>query len=401
MSQQKITIPKNTALLSNEEIKAMKKKYKKHDWPFFYHEIMLGKYWAKRRTSGFKTFVVVGSKNTGKTTSFIRWAVKRAIENRKSGMGKFVLVRRTAREAQDYWNVDTSKGSWWSNCVHKKGLISWRDEKGEEWPIAKIECIGGSGKGRGRENFGYDVVIFDDFIGMPGEQRLSGFNQKLNLLVSNYCRVNLPQALLIMIGNNDRFDAEWLSGTGIQIPPTGGLEYITKNGLNVVLYTEGAKTKEGFISRQLKDFDDSCLSWADKVTKDYLYSNFALSNDEGIIFWKDCVPSGRKKEPLQLVIGQQLCIMEEYDHKDYGRINIIYEDVNGTQVDRNKPLICLNMADMGFFKNSVMPSTCAEISLMLFNLVNKSKLFFTDPQTRELLLIRIRLWITKKDLTDF
>lgn len=31
MSQQKITIPKNTALLSNEEIKAMKKKYKKHD----------------------------------------------------------------------------------------------------------------------------------------------------------------------------------------------------------------------------------------------------------------------------------------------------------------------------------------------------------------------------------
>ena len=113
------------------------------------------------------------------------------------------------------------------------------------------------------------------------------------------------------------------------------------------------------------------------------------------------MPSRRKKEPLQLVIGQQLCIMEEYEHKDYGLINIIYEDVNGTQVDRSKSLICLNMGDMGFFKNSVMPSTCAEISLMLFNLVNKSKLFFTDPETRELLLLRIRLWITKKDLTDF
>lgn len=392
---------KNTNLLSQDEITSFKKKYKKHQWPYFYHEVMLGKYWKKRRMSGFKCFVIVGSKNTGKTTSFIRWAVKRAKENRHQGIGKFVLVRRTAREAQEYWNVDTSKGSWWNNCYHKKGVISWRDEEGVDWPIAKIDSIGGSGKGRGRENYGYDVVLFDDFIGMPGEQRIAGFNQKLNLLVSNYCRKNLPTSLLILIGNNDRLDAEWLSGTGIQIPPTGGLEYITKNNMNVVLYTEGSRTKEGIISTHLKDFDDSCLSWSDEVTKNYLYSNFALTNDEGIIYWKDCVLIEDSKKKLQIVIERQLCILDEYQHQQYGRIFVIYEDVNQTIVDRKKPLICLTLQDIGYFKGAIVPSTCEEIALMLFNSINRGLLYFTDPQTRELLLLRIRLWISKKDLIDF
>ena len=391
----------NTSLLDKATISIYKKKYKKHQWPFFYHEIMLGKYWEKRRSPGFKTFVVVGSKNTGKTTSFIRWAVKRAIENRHLNQGKFVLVRRTSREAQDYWNVDTSKGSWWNDCTHKKGVISWHDKEGKAWPIAKIECIGGSGKGRGRENYGYDVVIFDDFIGMPGENQITGFNQKLNLLISNYCRVNLPKALLIMIGNNDRLDAEWLSGTGIQIPPTGGLEYITKNNMNVVLYTEGSRTKEGIISTHLKDFDDSCLSWSDEVTKNYLYSNFALTNDEGIIYWKDCELKENSKKRMQLVIERQLCILDEYEHKKYGLICIIFEDVNQTIVDRNQPLICLTIQDVGYFNNSIIPSTCPEIAMMLFGMINQGKLFFTDPQTRDLLLLRIRLWISKKDLIEF
>ena len=394
-------IPKNTELLNKTTIEEYKKKYHKNEWPFFYHEIMLGRYWKKRRSTGFKTFVIVGSKNTGKTTSFIRWAVKRAIENRESGQGKFVLVRRTAKEAQEYWNVDTSQGIWWKDCVCSKGVISWKDEKGKYWPIAKIDCIGGSGKGRGRENQGYDVILFDDFIGMPGENMISGFNQKLNLLISNYCRVNLPKALLIMIGNNDRRDAEWLSGTGIQIPPTGGLEYITKHNMNVVLYSEGAKTKEGIISPQLKDFDDSCLSWSDVVTKNYLYSNFALTNDEGIIYWVDCELNLDKGIILQLVINRQMCLMEEYNHKKYGKINVIYEDVNQTQINRTKPLICLSPDDLGFFKGSIMPSTCEEISQMLFNLINKGKLFFTDPETRKFLIMRIKTWITRDFLTEF
>ena len=394
-------IPKNTELLDSKTINLYKQKYKKNEWPFFYHEIMLGKYWKKRRTKGLKTFVVVGSKNTGKTTSFIKWAVKRAIENRHTGTGKFVLVRRTAKEAQEYWNVDTSYGSWWERCVCSKGVISWIDDKNKHWPIAKIDCIGGSGKGRGRENKGYDVVLFDDFIGMPGENMITGFNQKLTLLVSNYCRVNLPKSLLIMIGNNDRRDAEWLSGTGIQIPPTGGLEYITKNNLNVVLYSEGIKTKEGIISPHLKNFDDSCLSWGDIITRNYLYSNYALTNDEGIIYWVDCELNWEKGVILQLVLNKQMCIMEEYLHKKYGKINVIYEDVNQTNVDRSKGLVCLHPDDLGYFQGSVLPSTCEEISQMLFNQLNRGKLFFTDPETRKFLIMRLKNWISKEFLTEF
>ena len=395
--------------LTKEQVKALKRKYKFNTWPFFYPEIMLAPYWNDRRKK-WGTFIVVGSKNTGKTTNIIRYALKRAIANRFEGAGRFVLVRRTGKERIAYWHAGANQGKWWPNCVCRKDLIYWVDpDTKEEFLVAKLESISGSGIGRGIENTGFDTVIFDDFIGLQGERRISGFSERLIPLVSNYLRTNLEngKGLLILIGNNDRLDAEWLIENNYQIPEAGGVvELVDDNqGGGAVMYVEGINTKHGIISTQLKGFKHTPLSWASQMSIDYLYSNQCMVTDENIIdlrkwFWPE-----KRKPPYQFVADNRYIFIEQGEYwytnstKGIPRSDTIQKMwichvVDRKQVDFKRPIYALHILDK--IKALGKVTTLSEtLGSWLWELFNRGQLGFTNPVIKEKLIKSCQKWTSR------
>lgn len=401
---------KEITIRSKAMMIAMRKKYKFNQWPFFYPEEMLRPYWEERRLK-WKTFVIVGSKNTGKTTNIIEYARERAIANRHDKIGRFVIVRRTGKEREAYWHRGASEGEWWPNCVCKKDEIFWIDPvTSEEFLIAKLESISGSGLGRGQEYVGFDTVIFDDFIGLQGERRISGFTERLIPLVSNYCRKNLNNSLLIMIGNNDRLDAEWLTENDVQIPEAGGCYLLdgADSELKTVVYVEGVNTKQGIISKHLKDFKNTPLAWAPRMALNYLYSNQCMVTDENVIDLKRWLWPKERKAGYQFVIANKYCKIEQGILRPIhsnNKVKIYHQPeeaikmwlchvVPVSEIDRSKPVYALTYQDklMAYGRISSLSDTLGE---WLWDIFDNHLLGFTNPVIKEALIKGCSKWVTK------
>lgn len=396
--------------LDQKTVVAMKKKYRFGHWPFFYPEIMLAPYWNDRRKK-WNTFVIVGSKNTGKTTNIIRYCLKRAIANRHLGIGKFVVVRRTGKERLNYWHSSAANGKWWPNCSYKKGTVFWHDPDSKEvFIVAQIESISGSGIGRGIENVGFDTLVFDDFIGLQGENRISGFSKRLEPMISNYFRENIQTGLVILIGNNDRMDAEWLIENNFQIPALGGCFELKRNNksLKTIMYVEGINTKQGIISTQLKKFDQGPLAWASETSLEYLYSNQCMVLDFNVIDLRRWRWPEKRVKKYQMAINNQYCVIENGfllpSQTDYYRTGMtpmwICYEINQNLLDSKLPIYALTVTDKlkAIGTISEMSETIAE---WLWDLFNHQKLGFTNPVIKETLLRSTAKWVTKKHITDF
>ena len=388
--------------LSKEQVAAMLKKYQFNQWPFFYPEVMLAPYWNERRTK-WKTFVIIGSKNTGKTTNIIRYALKRAIANRFEQIGRFVLVRRSNKERIAYWHATSSDGKWWPNCVCKKDDIFWVDpETKEKFLVAKLESISGSGIGRGIENKGYDTLIFDDFIGLQGERRISGFSKRLEPMISNYFRDNITNGLVILIGNNDRLDAEWLLENNFQIPTAGGCFELRRQDdkpLKTILYVEGINTKQGIISTHLKDFSDTPLAWASASSLDYLYANFCMVVDENVLDLRKWKWTKERKISYQLSVANQYCVIEggyyqETKKSKFKKMWICYT-VNKNQLNTSKPVLALRLVDK-HNTTAVLSPFSRTISEWIWDLFNRHLIGFTNPVIKLELLKGANSWVQKK-----
>ena len=404
-------LPIDNNYLKAEVVTNMLKKYKFNQWPFFYPEVMLAPYWNERRTK-WKTFVVIGSKNTGKTTNVIRYALKRAIQNRFEGVGRFVLVRRSGKERVAYWHETSSQGKWWPNCICKKDNIFWVDpETKEKFLVAKLESISGSGIGRGIENKGYDTLIFDDFIGLQGERRISGFSKRLEPMISNYFRDNIQHGLVILIGNNDRLDAEWLIENNFQIPTSGGcfeLKRQDNKSLKTIMYVEGINTKQGIISTHLKDFSNTPLAWASQDSLEYLYSNQCMVIDENVLDLRHWVWKEPRKVKYQFSIKNQYCVIEEGQYQDLSYVKkeeqikelwICYE-VNKSQLDLTKPVFALRIEDKLNSKAIISPLT-RSLGEWIWDLFNTDKIGFTNPLIKNELLKGANRWVTNKYIETF
>ena len=398
--------------LSDPQVKKLNKKYKFNKWPFFYPEVMLHPYWNERRTK-WNTFVVIGSKNTGKTTNMIRYALKRAIANRKIGQGRFVLVRRSGKERINYWHEGSATGKWWPNCICKKDNIYWVDPETEErFLVAKLESISGSGIGRGVENPGFDTLIFDDFIGLQGERRISGFSKRLEPMISNYFRDNIQHGLVILIGNNDRLDAEWLIENNFQIPTSGGCFELKRQhsdkSLKTIMYVEGVNTKQGIISTHLKDFDESCLAWASEMSLEYLYSNQCMVIDENVLDLKYWSWPDKREHKYQFSIDNTYCIIEQgfyfEPHKDLEnndkKLVWLCYTVNKTQLDLTKPIHALTVNDK-LKTTAVISDSVRSLGEWIWDLFNQGSIGFTNPLIKEKLLKGANRWVTTKFITEF
>lgn len=394
-------LPIDHNYLKDEVIEHMKRKYGFNKWPFFYPEVMLAPFWNERRIK-WKTFVIIGSKNTGKTTNIIRYALKRAIQNRFEKCGRFVLVRRSNKERVAYWHETSSDGKWWPNCVCKKDDIFWVDpETKEKFLVAKLESISGSGIGRGVENKGYDTLIFDDFIGLQGERRISGFSKRLEPMISNYFRDNIQNGLVILIGNNDRLDAEWLLENNFQIPTTGGCFELRRQDdkpLKTIMYVEGINTKQGIISTHLKDFSDSPLAWASVSSLDYLYSNFCMVVDENVLDLRKWTWPTKRKIIYQLSVANHYCVVESgyYQEeliKKSKKMWICYT-VAKTQLDLTKPIYALRLIDKQN-TTAVVSHFSRSISQWIWELFNRHLIGFTNPVIKLELLKGANSWVQK------
>ena len=169
------------------------------------------------------------------------------------------------------------------------------------------------------------------------------------------------------------------------------------------MYVEGINTKHGIISTQLKDFKHTPLSWANKMSIDYLYSNQCMVTDENIIdlrkwFWPE-----KRKPPYQFVTNNQYVFIEqgEYWYTDTIKRNMrsdaiqkmwICHVVDRKQVDFKRPVYALNVLDK--INASGKVTTLSDtLGKWLWDLFNWGKLGFTNPVIKEKLIKSCQKWV--------
>ena len=212
----------------------------------------------------YKTFIVIGRKNIGKTYSAIEYCIR---DFKRTGH-KFLIIRRTWKEARAYWDDETSQHSLWQDCTYSKELISYKG-----YPMCRIVGLTGTGEGRGKANTGYFNAVFDDFIGKKYEPTIFYFGARLAELISNYSRENKPQFRLIMTANNNHSRSEFLNFILVSIPKKGG--FTECPDINTVMYTESKSTDEGLFALHQTEVMNTAISWTrlDRDTFKFLQEN--------------------------------------------------------------------------------------------------------------------------------
>ena len=219
----------------------------------------------------WKVFVALGSKNIGKTYSFLKHAIK---EYEQYGR-RFVIIFRLQLQAFKYWDQETSSSELWDGYSYKSGIIY---DKYKE-VAGRITSINGSTDGKGKANERYANFIVDDFIKEQWEDYIPMFTERLNKIISNFARTNLNEACLFLSGNNNDIRSEYLNDLEITFPKEGG--FMTHPNLNLVIYNEGTETKEGMFATHLKQYETTCLASVlfKEETKNYYLKNLSGMDD--------------------------------------------------------------------------------------------------------------------------
>ena len=231
----------------------------------------------------WKVFVALGSKNIGKTYSFLQYA----INDYKKYQRRFLIIFRLQLQAFKYWDQETSSSNLWSGFTYKSGIIYDEFKR----VAGRITSINGSTDGKGKANEHYANFIVDDFIKEQWEDYIPLFTERLNKIISNYARTNLNEACLFLSGNNNDIRSEYLNDLEITYPKNGG--YTTRNDLKLVLYNEGVETTHGMFATHLKQYENTCLASVlfKEDTKNYYLKNLSGMDDWMMIRTKDITPN--------------------------------------------------------------------------------------------------------------
>ena len=378
-----------------------KKRFKKNNWPYFYHEHFLkcphtkDDFWKNEQ---YKNFIIIGTKNTGKTTSFLRYAIKRAVAGIPEQQHRFVLVLRQQTKADDYMTTITRGSDWWENCRAKGGFIEYQFAENEWAVIGVVVGLNGGKLGQSKENKGFDFMLFDDFMPVPNEKRIKNFTNALAILYSNYMRKNIKTARLVLTGNNNRYDGELLNELNIDIHEYPGGCWTIENAdpekpRRTVIYMEGVGSKEGIISPQHKDFSDTALANFNDETMNYLTSNQVLTNLHGVIKWKDV---GDLEPIYYLVVEQQLYMVSKFD----GNCYLVYREYDGNHLIKNYKTYTFNVKNLMAYQHVKISSNAEWLAEKLMKKAQLGKLYFlpTSITARESLLKDIKAFVSKQRL---